>query len=193
MKTEQIEFKLAPTTISIKRGTKKELDKIALRRDSYDDVIRRLIKISELYEKIPEKYTKDINRFMILNEEDRASTMLLDDEGMIEFCYKVPILPIRADFRFMITYTKVVYKNKERKIYEIYRGKTEKDRREVAKDYLRIVEKVIRQTIDPLFVIIEKHILDLDWWERQFRNLGLPHGAFKADIEFELLKLGITR
>lgn len=44
---EPIELKLSSTNISIKRGTKKLLDELGTRKDSYYDIIRRLIKEKE--------------------------------------------------------------------------------------------------------------------------------------------------
>ena len=54
-----------------------------------------------------------------------------------------------------------------------------------------IIEKILKQHIDPLFKIDNKHMLDLEWWKRMFKNLGLSSMSFQEDIEFELTKMGI--
>lgn len=41
---DSIELDQEPTTIWLKKGTKRLLDELGARRDTYDDIIRRLIR-----------------------------------------------------------------------------------------------------------------------------------------------------
>ena len=43
---ESIELNQEPTTIWIKKGTKRMLDEMGERKDTYDDILRRLIEQS---------------------------------------------------------------------------------------------------------------------------------------------------
>ena len=185
---ESIELNQEPTTIWIKKGTKRMLDEMGGRKDTYDDILRRLIEQSGHGIE-----AKAGNRILISKEKTQQSSLLLDD-GRIDYVYTVPEKPIRPEFRFRISYLKIVYKGKEYRLHENYRegGKdTKASIGGLAKDYLRVVEQVIRTTVDSLFKIDGKRILDLEWWKRKLDILGLPAGIFEEDIKLELLKLGV--
>ncbi|MDP2749342.1 MAG: hypothetical protein Q8O89_00745 [Nanoarchaeota archaeon] len=191
MENEQsIELKQYPTTILIKKGTKKMLDAFGERRDSYDDIVRKLMKENEQlkYALAGYRENKEVNnenRLKISHSNTRKSKFTLR-QGYIDFTYDAPQMPLDKDFRFNITCTKMVLNNKELKQNENYDSKIE-----MAKNHLRIIEKLIKLHIDPLFKINTKHIFDLDWWERMFNNLGLSKESYKCDIELELIKRGI--
>jgi len=189
-----IELKQSPTTIWIKKGTKNMLDSLGERKDTYDDIIRSLIKESENLKRQLELYKpKSENRIKISSKNLRKSRLAINKGEYIDFLYNMPKHPVDQDFRFKIHYTKVVQNNKEIKVHKktnIF-DKSHKDNIEMAKDYLKIVEKIIRQHIDPMFKIDNKRMLDLEWWKRMFKNLGLSNKAYEEDIEFELIKLGI--
>ncbi|MFH1175052.1 MAG: hypothetical protein V1725_08030 [archaeon] len=176
-------LKEEPTTIRLKKGTKQLLESLGDRNDSFDDIIRKLIR--QVQHQTNNEAPEIENRLKI-SHKDTTSSSLLIDGGRIDFAYSVPRPPLDPDFRLRVTCTKLVYKGKERKIYEEYT-----DRKIMAEHYLRIIEQIIHQHIDPLFKIDEKHVLDLDWWKRQFKNLGFPDRAYETDVEFELIKLGV--
>jgi len=177
-----IELKQEPTTIWIKKGTKKMLDSIGERRDTYDDIITRLINENEnLKQELGVSKPKTRSSTITLKKEDDIG------ERKIDFIYHVPARPLDKEFRLKITYTKVMYNNKEIKIYKEYA-----DRKVRAKDYLSIVEKIIHKHISELFKINQKHILDLDWWKRMFKNIGLSEKSYESDIVHELIKMGIV-
>lgn len=187
---DSIELDQEPTTIWLKKGTKRLLDELGARRDTYDDIIQRLIGQS----RHKESGIEAENRLIIGDERTQKSSILLDN-GRIDYVYTVPQKPIRPDFRFRISYLKVLRRGKEYRPHENYRKEGSKDMKasigELAKDYLRIVEQVIRTTVDQRFRIDEKRILDLDWWKRKLNIIGLPDTVFEEDIKLELLKLGV--
>jgi len=178
-----IELKQSNTTISIKRGTKAMLDELAARRDSYDDVIKSLIR--KVKQEEPKPDASPTNVLKISQQNQRKSALRVSNSERIEFVYQAPKLPLDKDYRFMVTYTKVIYKNKEAKGYY-------KNTIEMAYDYLRIIEMIIQKNIDPMFRIDKKHLLDLNWWRRMFTNLGLSYETYKNDIEYELIKRGVV-
>lgn len=192
MKDEQsIELKQYPTTILVKKGTKKMLDAFGERRDSYDDILRKLMNENEqlklaLAGSQKNEEANGENRLKISHANIRKSKFILGNKSSIDFSYNVPQKPLDNDFRFNITYIKVEFNSKEFKPNENYGGKIE-----MADHYLRIIEQLIKQHIDHLFKINSKHLFDLDWWERMFKNLGLSRDAYKTDIEMELIKRGV--
>jgi hypothetical protein len=190
-KDNVVELKQSLTTIAIKRGTKKLLDDIGEKRDSYDDIITKLIaERNALAHNINTE--ESINRIQISTIETRTATYYnKEDDEKIVFNYNLPKKPLVTNpstFRFMITYFEITYKGKSESILQEYQT----NRAKKAETYLRIVELVIKQTINPLFKIDKRHILDLDWWERKFKSLGIPESSFEYDIKFELLKLGFV-
>lgn len=185
---ELIEFKLGPTTIQIRRGTKQILDTLGQRRDSYDDIIKKLIKDSDELADLKEKMekTRPLNRISVTNA-DISSSILHIEGGSIEFSYFRPVLPMDFDFRLRINYSKIVYNKREYRPFDDY-----KDLKGMAEDYLRIIELIIRKHIDSNFRIDKKHLFDFDWWKRKLDNMGFPQLVFSEDIELELVKKGIV-
>lgn len=184
-----VELKQSPTTIWIKKGTKTLLDSLGERKDTYDDIIRALVKKVEALKKEKELNQQCVseNTLKISNKNTRKSNFRFEN-GFIEYTYNVPQLPLSEDFSFNVYYARIVFKSNE----QILNTKEYKDSLGRAKDYLRIIEQIIKQHIDPLFNIDEKHMFDFSWWERMFKNLGLPHESYKEDIEFGLIKLGFA-
>lgn len=176
---DAVELQLQPTTLWVKKGTKDLLDEFGERKDTYDDIIKKLVTLARQYQEVAAE-----NRLTISDEKKRASVSLFGD-SRIEYVYAVPPVPIPAEFRFRITYTKIVNKGVERKVSEQYA-----DAKTMAKEYLGILADIIKTHVDPLFRIQEKHIWDLAWWKRKLHNLGLDR-AYEHDVEFELIKLGI--
>lgn len=187
---DSIELDQEPTTIWVKKGTKRMLDELGARRDTYDDIIQRLIGQS----RHKESGIEAENRLIIGDERTQKSSILLDD-CRIDYMYTVPQKPIRPDFRFRISYLKVIRRGKEYRHHENYRNEGSKGMKAsiggLAKDYLRVVEQAIRTTVDQRFRIDEKRILDLDWWKRKLNIIGLPDTVFEEDIKLELIKLGV--
>ncbi len=191
-----IELKQTPTTVWIKKGTKELLDSLGSRKDTYDDIIRRLVKENEAMKQALQDMQKDIgetenqvnrNRIKISRNKTRHSEFVVSNTERIEYTYEQPPSPLDEDYRLDIIYTKVIFKNKA-----LNRGEDYKDHIEMTKDYLRIVEHIIKLHIDPLFKIDEKHMFDLSWWKRMFENSGLSHTAYQSDIELALIKRGIV-
>jgi len=166
-----IELKQEPTTIWIKKGTKQMLDALGGRKDSYDDIIRRLIQ--QIHNQ--ETTTRPDNYIQISNDQSTHSSIIIENKK-IEFKYNIPKKPLSESFKLSITETNI---------------QEYTDKKEMAEDYLRIIEKIIKQHLDPVFKIDKKHILDLDWWERMFTTVGLTKYSFEQDIQMELLKMGI--
>ncbi len=176
---DAVELQMQPTTLWIKKGTKDLLDEFGERKDTYDDIIKKLVTLARQYREVATE-----NRLTISDEKKRASVSVFGD-SKIEYVYAVPPSQIPMEFQFRIAYTKVIYKGGERKLTEKYA-----DAKTMAKEYLNILADIIRAHVDPLFRIQEKHVLDLGWWKRKLHNLGLDR-AYEHDVEFELIKLGI--
>ena len=183
---ETFDLKQRTINLAVKAYTKKELDKIGSRKDSYDDIIRLLIK-EHYANEILNKDSQERNQISISEYEQKDSSVKLDSKT-IYFKFNMPSTPISWHYSFDVFYTKIIKEGKEC-------GPTERyaEPKEMATDYLRVVEKLIQSYIDPLFKIRKQNrsLFDLDWWERNFRNLNLSYESFNRDIKERLLSFGI--
>ena len=178
-----IELRRGSTTIGVKRDTKKLLDSVGIRGDSYDDIIRRLIREHGRYLALI-KESPPFNKVRISSVNTKESVLLLDGEKL-HYVFNVPATSSNEDYRMDIFITKTVLASGEAFGPDQKRA----DSLHRAKSYLRIVEQILQHYFDPLFRIDEKRVWDLSWWERKFNNLGLT--SYGTDIEEKLLQYGV--
>jgi hypothetical protein len=183
MTNESVELRLSNTNISLKRGTKKLLDELGTRKDSYDDIIRKLIKENQRLKSLVEQESLNINKLKISKVETKETSITLPN-WKIFFQHDIPQKPL-GEFRFNIIYTKILTKKGEMPLTNFG------DALHMAESYLRIYEKLVRTYIDPLFKISKRHVFDLEWWKRKLLNLGFSNKTYKEDIENKLIQLGV--
>jgi hypothetical protein len=156
------------------------LDSLGTRQDSYDDIIRKLIKENKEFRKEFSKFPEQLNKITLLNLKRKKSAFNFNDYKIF-FDYNLPQKPLDG-FYFDIQITKNGESLKEMLDDPIY----------FAKIYFKILEKLLRQHIDPLFKLNEKKILNLEWWKQKLSNLGFSTETYKRDIEDKLIEFGVT-
>lgn len=181
---ESIELKLSNTTITIKRGIKKQLDDLGRRKESYNDIIRKLISDNKILinklNKIKSNDTLPVNKLTLRDLKRKKSYFNYKGE-IIRYSYNMPNRPL-SGFIFDIhidDYKKVELIKSDTNYPTIFYL------------YLLIVEKLLRQYIDPLFKINKKRLLDLVWWQNQLVNLGFDEETYQDDIENKLTEFGV--
>jgi predicted CopG family antitoxin len=191
---EFIELKRRTINIALKADTKKELDKLSSsRRDSYDDIIRRLIRKHNQHANI--EMNTNQNKIILLNKLKRREGTIKIDEIKIKYSFNIPQKEGLSNYTFDIHYIEVLKNNKL-----VSKEYTQSSLKRV-QDYAKIIEKTIQTYIDPIFKLekinFEKYdeetyrnIFNLDWWERKFKNAGLNYECFKQDIKEKFIKLG---
>ncbi|MBI5390273.1 hypothetical protein HZB02_02190 [Candidatus Woesearchaeota archaeon] len=196
-----LELKQMRTTLWIKKGTKKKLDEIGERKDTYDDILLKLLRENTaLKQTVIQLETqrktltsdayivhKPLNRLTLSEKNEKIATLLVPKGTTsleFTFSYQVPTLPLSPDYRFGITILSEKSGGKE--VLDAGSRATEK-----AKTYMHMIEKIIRLHVNDLFILDEKHILDPDWWKRKLTNLGFSELTYEEDIEREWIKMGI--
>lgn len=178
-------LKLRQTTITVKYGTKRELDNLASRRDSYDDVIRKLIRENhELNEQLKGIKTNFPNKMYFSSIKRKTNSINIGNKKIF-FEHNIPKKPL-SYFRFDITYKKIIISDTEVNL------STYGLPLEMAEDYLLIYEKLLKSYIDPLFKLDKnRKLFDLDWWERKLKVVGLSYETFVSDIKEKLISFGV--
>lgn len=182
-----INLKERNINVAIKADTKDALDKLGSRRDSYDDIIRKIIRV--YYQKQDlEEHNKNLIKVTDAFKRKKATIGFGDVE--IEYSFNIPRFKELSDYDFNIHYYKVLVKDKE--VSDIYDYSDSPE--ELAKDYLKIIERIIQLYIDPIFKIRRnnRNLLDLSWWERKFNSLGLSYDTFKKDVKDRLVHFGVV-
>lgn len=179
--TDSVELRLSPTSITVKRGTKRLLDSLGSKRESYDEIIRRLVRENkQLRSQLPEPVVA--NRLKISSYKRKSLSQSFGDRKLF-FEFTVPGKDL-LDFRFDIHYTKVI--GGESAALDRYAAPLE-----MAKDYLSIIERLLKAYIDPLFRVDQRRLLDLDWWRQRLRGLGFSEETYRVDIEEKLIHMGV--
>ena len=185
----ELELSTSKTTISIQRGTKKILDDLGMRNESYDDIIRRILKEKNKLEEELQNLSKNqpqlLNKIRIKNLEIKEGTYA-GEEYKIFYQYNLPQKPLN-EFHFNIIIKKIIKGRKEIKIKNL----DEKEKKELAKTYLKLYAKLIKTYIDKLFRLQERQLFNLEWWKRKLLSTGLVEETYKKDIEEKLLELGV--
>jgi hypothetical protein len=185
---KNISLKLRSTTITLKAGTKKELDALALKKESYDDVIRKLIRenyeLNQQLKEFSKHIIKSPNKLYFSSIKTKNSSYNIGNKKIF-FRFNIPKKPLEY-FRFNITYEAIIFNDIEIKNLYNYDKPLE-----MMRDYLRIYENLIQSYIDPLFKIDQRKILDLAWWEEKFKSLGFSNDTFTSDIKEKLLNFGV--
>jgi len=182
-----VELKLSPTTISLKRGTKYLLDSFGDKRDSYDDIIRTLVKENKRFksqiENMKPANQENLNKLFISSLSRKTSSQVFPGKEIF-FSFNVPNKSLTY-FRFDINYEKISIGMK-------MRGQSAyADSLTMTKDYLLIYEKLIKKYVDPLFRIDKRRLLDLRWWKQKISALGLSEDSYRSDIEEKLISFGV--
>ncbi len=180
-----INLKERRINVVLKYNTKKELDKLSFsRRDSYDDIIRRLI--IEHYQHSTNNHNGGMNKISFSSKLKRKTSSLELDGLKIDYSFNLPSKNGLENYTFDIRY-KILSSNKLTPLKNIL-------------IYVKLIEKIIQTYIDPLFKLEKihfannkeayKNILDLSWWERNFKNSGLSYETYKKDIKEKFIELG---
>lgn len=188
-----INLKERTVNVALKANTKKELDAIGAKKDSYDDIIRKLIR--KYYQKVATEINEDMNRIILRKKPKRKINSIKIDEIIIKYSFNIPQKNQLQEYEFNIKYENVRRNNKETNI-DYTQSPIEK-----ILDYARIIEKIIQGHIDPLFKLerinFEKYdektfrsLFDLNWWERKFEIAGLSKNTFREDIKEKFIEFG---
>jgi len=181
-----ITLKLRGTTIALKKGTKDLLDSLGSKKESYDEIIRKIIRENHDLNKTLEKLApKESPNKLFISQLKRKSLSENINNKKIFFSYNVPKKPLKY-FKFNIIYKKIITENIETKSVDNYSTPLE-----MAEDYLKIYEKLIKAEIDPLFKMDLRRKLDLNWWEQKIIFMGLSRDTYKSDIEEKLIHFGV--
>lgn len=187
---EPIDLRQKPTTIWIKKGTKDELDSYGSRKDSYDDIIKKLLiensQLKQKMEQLQQSLPKAKNILSITENKRMEMTISLGDSLFLTFSYAPPPQIIDESYRINIHFNYIQARSKKIKPGDYYKNPSER-----LKHYLRSVEAVIKTQINPLFKIDEERLFDIQEWKRLFANNGLSNTAFKSDIVDEFIKSGM--
>ncbi len=179
-----IELKLSTTTIGIKRGTKKKLDSLGSRKETYDDIIRKIIHDNRiLRDEIDRCKPENIelkNR-IVFRDFKRKNSSFSYRGILIHYSYNIPNKPL-IGFSF-----DVHIKN----LHELELTNVKSKYPPALKLYLYIYGKLLRQYIDPLFKVNTNRLLDLTWWNTQLDNLGFNQDTYRSDIEDKLIDFGV--
>jgi len=185
-----MDLRQQPTTIWVKKGTKDELDSYGARKDSYDDIIKKIViennqlkqRLEQLQSVIPEAK----NRLAIREGGRKEMSLTLDKNSYLIFSFIPPPSIIDEDYRMGIHIAYIQKDNKKIKPKDYYKEDVTK-----LKHYLRAAEAIIKSQINPLFKIEEERLLDIQEWKRLFRNNGLSENSLKNDIRDEFIKSGL--
>lgn len=181
-----ITLKLRDTTIALKKGTKDLLDSLGSKKESYDEIIRKLIRENyDLNTTLEKLAPKEPSNKLFISQLKRKSSSENIKNKKIFFSYNLPKKPLKY-FRFNIIYSKIIIENIETKSVDDYAIPLE-----MAEDYLKIYEKLLKAEIDPLFKMDLRRKLDLNWWKQKIISLGLSRDAYKSDVEEKLIHFGI--
>lgn len=182
---ELIKLKERIINVALKADTKKELDKIGSKRDSYDDVIRKLIHI--YYQQASKQLDEDRNRILLIKKLKRKESTISVNGVKVKYTHNIPSNEGLTNYTFDIECPKLF--KKENKLILIKQTNLAIGKILI---YTKIIEKIIQTHIDPLFRLEKnnRNRLNLTWWDRKLKNLGLSHDTFKRDIEEKFILLG---
>jgi len=181
-----IEFRT--TTLSIRLGTKYELDDYREKGESYDDALMRLlhevkglqVKNTEL-ENVIKQNIGEIPNKMIAEEFERGLlSMNVRDSLKIIFTYNKPtMIPATEGYAIDIEIGSI-YENGTEESFEIRFP----DPKERAMLRLHLIAEVIRKKFDPTFIPSgRKNIIDPVYWKSIYRRAGMPWSSYHEDIE----------
>lgn len=186
----QIDLRQRPTTIWIKKGTKDELDSHGSRKDSYDEIIKKVLiensQLKQKLEQLEESIPKAKNILSVRDNKREERTLTLDHNTYLCFSYSSPPKIIDENYRMNINLNYIQKGGKKIKPKDFFKDNVGK-----LKNYLRAVESLIKSRINPLFGIEDDKLLDIQEWKRLFKNNGISQKTLKYDIEEEFLKAGM--
>ena len=182
---DDFDLKHRKINIVLNASTKQELDELGSRRDSYDDIIRKLIRQYYLNQG---KTTAPAN-YLKITEHKRKKAAISFGKVKISYSFNIPQNYQERGYFFDITYTKIVKDGEALNFNNKYAPP-----KEMALNYLKIVERIVQKYVDPLFRINKqnRNVFDLSWWQRKFNNLNLTDELFKRDIEDKLINFGVA-
>jgi len=181
-----IEFRT--TTLSIRLGTKYELDDYREKGESYDDALMRLL---HEVKKLRHKYTEleneikqnngEIPNKMITKEFERGQlSMNIRDSIRIIFSYNKPTMIPPDDGYVMDIEIESVYEDGNEETF----GNRFPEPGERAGLLLHLIAEVIRKNFDPTFIPSgRKNIIDPVYWKSIYRRAGVPWSSYHEDIE----------
>ena len=181
-----IEFRT--TTLSIRLGTKYQLDDYREKGESYDDALMRLlhevkglrVKNKELENEIKENIGEIPNKMITKEFERGLLSINIRDSLRILFTYNKPAMIPAADGYTMSIETGPVYESGNEKSFE----KRFPDPKERAMLRLHLIAEVIRKNFDPTFIPSgRKNIIDPVYWKTVYRRAGIPWSSYHEDIE----------
>ena len=157
---EKTDLRQKPTTVWIKKGTKDELDSYGSRKDSYDDIIKKLLiennQLSQRLEQLQQSMPEVRNILSITEDKRKEMTLALENNAFLVFSYSRPPPIIDERYRINLHLNYIQIGTKKIKPRSYYKSSTER-----LKHYLRSVEAIIKAQINPVFNIDEDRLLDI--------------------------------
>lgn len=181
-------IKFRTTTLSIRLGSKYELDDYREKGESYDDALMRLLhevkklrlKNTELENVIKQNIGEIPNKMIVEEFERGLLSMNVRDSVRILFSYNKPLMTPAADGYTMSIEIGSVFENgNEESFDERYRKPKER-----AVLRLHLIAEVIRKKFDPTFIPSgRKNIIDPVYWKTIYRRADIPWSSYHEDIE----------
>ena len=180
-------IELRPTTLSIRLGTKYELDDYREKGESYDDALMRLlhevkklrVETKELRKEIDEKIGELPNKITVKEFERGLLSINIQNSTIIQFTYNRPTVIPETDGYTMDIEIGSIYDNGIEESFE----NRYPDPKERAVLRLYVIAEVIRKHFDPTFIPSgRKNIIDPVYWKNVYRRADVPWSSFYEDI-----------
>ena len=178
------------TTITVRLGTKHQLQEIANKNESYDDVISRLISSNKRLENELEncksilKSNKMDNYNIIESFELKrgVDSIKLSNGDQIRFTYNKPAgWPYDESYQMDIDIEKVFSDRKSAL------SKLKKDPEQWILIHFWMVGRIINKHFDSAFEIpLNKNLIDTEYWRKVWDRNKLPESSYLHDIIKEI-------
>ena len=181
-------IELRTTTLSIRLGTKYQLDDYREKGESYDDALMRLlnevkglrVKNTELENEVKLNVGDIPNKITAREFERGLLSINIRDRTIIPFSYNKPAMVPTADGYTMEIEIGAVHENGNEESFE--------DRfpepGERATLRLHLIAEVIRKNFDPTFILSgRKNIIDPEYWKSIYRRAGIPWSSYHEDVQ----------
>ena len=179
------------TTITVRLGTKYNLQEIANKGESFDDVISRLISTKEKLENdltncksiLDSHNLKEYNIIESYEIERGIDSIKLSNGNQVRFTYNKPVgWPYDESYQMDITIEKIFSKDKRNALKEI-----KKDPEQKISIHLWMVGRIINKHFDSAYEIpLNKRIIDPMYWRKVWQRNKLPESSYLHDILKEI-------
>lgn len=178
------------TTITVRLGTKHQLQEVANKNESFDDVISRLISSNKRLEKELENCisilkSNNLDNYNIIEsyESERGiDSIKLSNGDQIRFTYNKPAgWPYDESYQMDIDIEKV-FSDRKNALNQL-----KKDPEQWILIYLWMVGRIINKHFDSAFEIpLNKNIIDAVYWRMVWDRNKLPESSYLHDIIKEI-------